>query len=133
MKLRRTIGAVVAVLAVGSAASACAGSDALREPGGCETLIRGTIGIVRPESSKLTCATVKRIIGSIQSKPQKYVVISESPHLLWKCQLFQRRPDPYCSSVRIIDDASASLSELAGPRDGVADNVRVHRLVRDRH
>jgi len=49
--------------------------------------IRGVGGKVQPETSGLTCAKVKEIIGSVPSEPQGYVVISESPHLLWKCRL----------------------------------------------
>jgi hypothetical protein len=88
MRFGRKIGLICVVLVASVTSSACAGSPMLREPGGCGMLIRGVTGVVRPESSNLTCAAVKEIIDSVPSKPQKYLVISESPHLLWKCQLY---------------------------------------------
>lgn len=94
MKIRVIISLTLAV-AVCVVADACAGSPVSEESGGCGMDLHGVAGVIRPESSDLTCETIKDdLLDAIPSKPQSFVIIGSSPHLLWKCQLYAAKTHP---------------------------------------
>jgi len=82
------IGLVCATLVACATTSACAGSPEASLSQGChEEIWEGVGGLVRPETSDLTCAAIKKLIEFRPSEPQRYLVMGESPHIRWKCRL----------------------------------------------
>jgi len=55
---------------------------------GCRAEIRGVGTVLKSETSGLTCAAINRLTVGLPSRPQAFVIIGESPHVLWKCHLF---------------------------------------------
>ena len=88
MNVVRRAGLIWAVMVSCLIATACAGSAASSRSAGCGTDIHEAPGVIRPETSHLSCAEISHMIGALPAEPQRFVIISESPHALWKCRLY---------------------------------------------
>lgn len=86
----RSISVFIAAIMVCAVGDACAGSPGLvGTSGGChEEIWEGVPGLVRPETSTLTCTAVKKLIKFRPSEPQSFLVSDELSKLRWKCQLY---------------------------------------------
>ena len=79
-----TLGLLLSVLSVG-----CANPATLVEgTSGCRQEVRGEAGVIRPETSRLSCAAINEMLFGIPSEPGPYSILGESPRLLWKCRLY---------------------------------------------
>jgi len=86
---------LLAMGVLGLSADACSGSPVGEEPpvleehsGGCRHIIRGVIGLTKPENSRLSCSDIHKLVFGLPSEPQAYVIIGEAPRLLWTCRYF---------------------------------------------
>jgi hypothetical protein len=52
---------------------------------GCQREISGTPAVTRAETSKLSCDAINYLVSSIPSKPENFLIRSDSPRLFWKC------------------------------------------------
>lgn len=62
--------------------------------GGCQHRIRGVATVIRPETSRLSCVAIHKLIFGIPSEPQSYLIMGEAPHLLWKCRFYGVKSGP---------------------------------------
>lgn len=106
MSLRQGIGRYVAlIVALGAVvlfATACgasADSTALG-PRGCDQTVLGTPGKIRPESSGLSCAAIKKLLSSVPAEPGGFLLSGESPDVVWKCNLYSARSADLVSCQR---------------------------------
>jgi hypothetical protein len=60
----------------------------VEDTSGCRQEVRGEAGVIRPETSRLSCAAIDEMLFGIPSEPQAYSILGESPRLLWKCRLY---------------------------------------------
>lgn len=86
MRFGRNIILICAVLVVCVTCSAC-GASAMSS-GSCREEVQGVAGVIRPETSSLSCAQIKELIEVRPSEPGGFVAIGEEPHRLWKCQVY---------------------------------------------
>jgi hypothetical protein len=64
------------------------GGAASAQTGRCDQNVRGVQGKIVRESSGLSCSQIKGAIRFVPTTPGKFSIITDSPHLLWKCRLF---------------------------------------------
>lgn len=90
MRFLRITSVLIAAIMVCVWSDACAGSPALvGTAGGChEEVWERVPGLVRPETSNLTCTAIKELIKFRPSEPQGFLVSDESSNLRWKCRLY---------------------------------------------
>jgi len=86
MRFGRSIILVCAVLLACVTCSAC-GASAMSS-GGCREEVQGVVGVIRPETSSLSCAQIKKLIEVRPNEPGGFVVIGEEPRRLWKCEVY---------------------------------------------
>lgn len=86
MGFSRNIALVCAVLVICAICSACA--DPAMSSGGCQEEVQKVAGVIRPETSGLSCAQVKELVEVRPSEPGGFLAISEEPHGLWKCRVY---------------------------------------------
>ena len=89
MPAKRIISLIIVGIALCAFFGACADPRALvGKSSGCQREIRGAVGVNRPETSKLNCKDINGITFSLPSEPDVYLVMGESPKLLWKCWFY---------------------------------------------
>jgi hypothetical protein len=89
MSFSLSAGAIVAGIALSVLSNGCGGSAVpVDELTGCRHEIQGVASVIRPETSKLNCAAISDLVFSIPSKPEKYLIESDSSRLFWKCAYF---------------------------------------------
>ena len=89
MSIRRILIVSLVGIMFGMITNACAGPPDFRgELGGCEENIRGTVAVIRPETSSLRCTAIKQLIFGIPSEPQVYSIRGNSPRMSWKCRFY---------------------------------------------
>lgn len=90
MRFLRSTSVLISAIMMCAGGVACAGSPGLVETStGChEEIWEGVPGVVRPETSGLTCTAIKELIKYRPSEPQGFLVSNESSNLRWKCQLY---------------------------------------------
>lgn len=79
-----TLGLSLSVLSVGCGDPPTPVGDT----SGCRQEVLGEAGVIRPETSRLSCTAINRMIDSIPSEPQAYLLQGEAPRLLWKCRFY---------------------------------------------
>lgn len=55
---------------------------------GCQQRVLGIMGAIRRETSGLNCRAINRLISSIPSEPETYLISGRSPRLLWNCRFY---------------------------------------------
>jgi hypothetical protein len=56
---------------------------------GCAQIVLGVQGRVVPETSGLTCAGVKRVLGGgVPATPGGYLIETREPRVIWKCHKY---------------------------------------------
>lgn len=78
-------GFLFAALAIGL--GACGGTVSA-DYSGCNEVVEGVQGTVRPETSGLSCKAIKAIIEVRPPTPGAYVTETSSPKRTWKCRIF---------------------------------------------
>jgi hypothetical protein len=81
---------LVAALAAPTALSGPASAAATRS--GCKQIVLGVAGMIRPESSGLTCRQIKRMNEAVSPGGTPYLVESPDTGLYWKCRTRGSRP-----------------------------------------
>lgn len=87
MRFGRRIALVCAVVITCAMCSACA-DPAISRESGCHDEVQEVAGVIRPETSGLSCAQIKKLIEVQPSDPGGFLVIGEEPHRLWKCRIY---------------------------------------------
>lgn len=89
MSIRRTASLIIVGVLLGVLLVACA---ELERPVGdvpnCRREIRGVTGVIRPETSKLSCAVIDELTFGLPAEPQAYLIGGESPGMNWKCRYY---------------------------------------------
>lgn len=89
MPAKRIISMIIVSIALCLFVGACADPRALvGKSSGCQREIRGAVGVNRPETSKLNCGAINELTFDLPSEPEAYLVMGESPRLLWKCRFY---------------------------------------------
>lgn len=88
MRFGRRIAVICAVVVACATCSACADPAMSMESSGCHEEVQGIAEMIRPETSGLGCAQIKKLIEVRPSEPGGFVAIGEEPHRLWKCQVY---------------------------------------------
>lgn len=55
---------------------------------GCRQEVLGEAGVIRPETSRMSCTAINKMFDSIPSEPQAFLMQGESRLLLWKCRFY---------------------------------------------
>jgi hypothetical protein len=55
---------------------------------GCQQEISGAAAVTRTETSRLSCAAINNLVSSIPSKPENYLIGTDSPRFYWKCRYY---------------------------------------------
>lgn len=76
--------AALALLVALAALALHAGGASARTPG-CDQTILGTAGVIRPESSGMSCRRIKEMVTSVSPGPQPYLFESPFTGNYWKC------------------------------------------------
>jgi len=118
------VGVMLSVLSAGCGDRERSVGD-VREPGGdvpdCRRDIRGVTGVIRPETSKLTCTEIDSLTFGLPAEPESYLIEGDSPGMHWKCRF--RLPEEQAVLLRcvyrqkhfsIVDEASLSEPNGAG-------------------
>lgn len=90
MRFRPIVNLITLGLSLSVLFGGCADPSALVEGGtsGCRQEVLGKAGVIRPETSRLSCTAINEMIDSFPSEPQAYLIQGESPPLLWKCRFY---------------------------------------------
>jgi hypothetical protein len=89
LKLSKSIaGLITVVIASSVLLVGCADPREVAGVGlvGCQREISDAAAVTRTETSELSCAAINNLVSSIPSKPEHYLIGSESPRLYWKCR-----------------------------------------------
>jgi len=61
---------------------------------GCQREYAGVKGVDRPETSRLSCAAIDKLIDTMPSEPETFLVSGDSSRLLWKCRFYGVEEQP---------------------------------------
>jgi hypothetical protein len=84
------LAATAIALVVAATIAGCGGNSPLGfADRGCAQIVLGVQGRVVPETSGLTCAGVKRVIGvGVPATPGGYLIGTREPRVFWKCHKY---------------------------------------------
>jgi len=89
MLFRRIVSLITVSVASGVLFAGCPDPRTLVGGGsGCRQEIRGVTGVIRTETSKLSCADINNLTSGIPSEPEAYLIEGDSPRLFWKCRFY---------------------------------------------
>jgi hypothetical protein len=52
---------------------------------GCDQVVLGTDGVIRPETSGMTCSQIRRMLGGVPAEPGGWLQESPFTGRFWKC------------------------------------------------
>lgn len=93
---RRTVSLLTVGVALSVLLTGCPDPSEVAGVGvtGCQREISGVTGVIRTETSKLSCAEINKLVSSIPGEPDNYLIEGDSPRLFWKCRYYGTKAGP---------------------------------------